>query len=72
MLLFIISYLKSSLDRFIETVDEFEEQFTKHLKSSLDRFIEFARLLSAFVFAYLKSSLDRFIGATGSFKKRYR
>ena len=60
-----LSYLKSSLDRFIAVRDGGFGSTTKYLKSSLDRFIDKKILVADKLSRNLKSSLDRFIVSSG-------
>ena len=62
LLFVLVSYLKSSLDRFIGKGKNNDRETNAYLKSSLDRFIATLLEEQASAMGNLKSSLDRFIG----------
>ena len=57
-------YLKSNMDRFIESMIMKLSISIEYLKSNMDRFIVYPLFLSAFCAFDLKSNMDRFIGLT--------
>ena len=59
---FLVTILKSSMDRFIGLFLLAAKKYCIILKSSMDRFIAVSSKTKTVIFMVLKSSMDRFIG----------